>query len=276
MPQPNSPELYINLEESIRASNSSFLKKLPRFSIRILKWIIRQDKLNKTLTKFGHLEGLAFLEAMLKEMNVTVEIHGKENLPENGRCFFAANHPFGILDGLILTHIVASKYGNLTAIANDAFMLIPQLKPFITEVNVYGSSSKERIRVLNEMYASDLPITHFPAGEVSRIYNNDIQDARWQKSFIKKAIENKRDIVPIRFAGKNSNLFYTIFKMRRTIGLDMNIELVLLPREFFRMHDKTIHVYIGKPISYQHFTAEHSHEEWAQGIRAEVYDLSAA
>jgi putative hemolysin len=275
MPQPNSPHLYINLEESIRASNSSFLKKLPRFSIRILKWIIRQDKLNKTLTKFGHLEGLAFLDAMLTEMNLTINIHGKENLPENGRCFFAANHPFGILDGLILTHTVASAYGNLTAIANDAFMLIPQLRPFITEVNVYGSSSKDRIRALNEMYASDLPITHFPAGEVSRVYNNKVQDAPWQKSFIKKAIENQRDIVPIFFEGKNSRLFYTIFKLRTALGIGTNIELMLLPREFFRKRNQTINVYIGKPISYTQFTAEHAHEEWAQGVRAEVYDLAS-
>ncbi len=276
MPQHQSSELYINLEKSIRESNSAFLKKLPTFAIGMLQWVIKQDKLNDTLRKFGDLEGLAFLEAMLKEMNLTIEIHGKENLPENGRCFFAANHPFGILDGLVLTHTVASKYGNLTAIANDAFMLIPQLRPFITEVNVYGKSSKDRVRVLNEMYASNLPITHFPAGEVSRVYNNDIQDAPWQKSFIKKAIQHKRDIVPIYFAGKNSHLFYNIFKLRKTFGLDMNIELMLLPREFFKMNNRTIKLYIGKPISFKHFTEEHSHDEWAQGVRAEVYDLSAA
>lgn len=266
--------MYVNLEKSLRESNSGFLKKLPGAAVSLLKWIIDQKKLNETLNKFGHLEGLAFLDAMLAEMNLTIEITGKENLPENGRCFFAANHPFGILDGLILTHTIATKYGNLTAIANDAFMLIPQLKPFITEVNVYGTSSKDRIRALNQMYASDLPITHFPAGEVSRVYNKDIQDAPWQKSFIKKSIEHQRDIVPIYFEGKNSKLFYSIFKLRRAIGLDMNIELMLLPREFFKKRNKTIQVHIGKPISYKHFTSEHSHEEWAQGVRAEVYELA--
>ena len=272
----NAPPLYIDLDKNIQESNSALLKGMPKPLIRLLKNIILQDKLNATLHKYRNDVGLDFLNKMIEELNLKLEISGLENLPENGRCFFTANHPFGILDGLILTHTVASKYGNLTAIANDAFMLIPQLRPFITEVNVYGSSSKDRIRALNEMYGSELPITHFPAGEVSRVYNNDIQDAPWQKSFIKKAVQHKRDIVPIHFSGKNSKLFYRIFKLRRTMGIDMNIELMLLPREFFKMRNKTIHVHIGKPISYQRFSSEHSHEEWAQDVRAEVYELAHA
>ena len=96
-----------------------------------------------------------------------------------------------------------------------------------------------------------------------------------QKSFIKKAIEYQRDIVPIHFEGKNSNLFYNLFKMRRAIGLNMNIELMLLPREFFKMRNQTIQVHIGKPISYKQFTAVHSHKEWAQDLRQTVYQLAA-
>jgi putative hemolysin len=267
-------ELFIDLDKNIQESNSAFLKKLPGFVKRTLKRIVRQDELNTILTKYKNDIGLDFLNSMIADFELNLVISGKENLPENGRCFFAANHPFGILDGLILTHTVASKYGSLTAIANDAFMLIPQLRPFITEVNVYGSSSKERIRTLNAMYASELPITHFPAGEVSRVYHNKIQDAPWQKSFIKKSIEYQRDIVPIHFEGGNSSLFYRIFKIRRALGLGMNIELMLLPREFFRMRNRTIRVHIGKPISYKTFTTDRTHDEWAQAVRAEVYNLA--
>jgi putative hemolysin len=274
MKQQTGNEQYVDLEKSIRESDSKLLKKLPRFVINRLKKVIHQEELNVLLTKNNNVSGLAFLSAVIKDMNLTVEVYGKENLPENGRCFFAANHPFGILDGLLLTHTVASAYGQLTAIANDAFMLIPQLRPFITEVNVYGSSGKERIRVLNKMYASELPITHFPAGEVSRVYNHQIQDAPWQKSFIKKAIENQRNIVPIYFEGVNSKLFYTIFKMRRALGIDLNLELILLPREFFKKRNQTIKVHIGKPVAHTMFTPERTHEAWAQYVRATVYALA--
>lgn len=123
------------------------------------------------------------------------------------------------------------------------------------------------------MYASDLPITHFPAGEVSRVYQGVVQDAPWQKSFIKKAVEHKRDIVPLYFEGENSRLFYNIFKIRRALGIKLNLELMLLPREFFRKRNATIRLHIGKPIPYTRFTSQHNHEEWAQVVRAEVYAL---
>ena len=266
--------LFIDLEKNIRETNSTLLKRLPKFVVNALKRIVCQDELNNVLTKYKDDVGLDFLNSMLDDFKLDLRVTGKENLPENGRCFFAANHPFGILDGMLLTHTVASKYGRLTAIANDAFMLIPHLAPFITEVNVYGRSSKERITALNEVYASDLPITHFPAGEVSRVYNGLVQDAPWQKSFIKKAIEHKRDIVPLHFEGGNSRLFYRIFKMRRALGLKMNLELMLLPREFFKKRNATIHVHIGEPIPYTRFNSKHTHEEWAQVVRAEVYALN--
>lgn len=266
--------LFIDLDKNIRESDSALLKRLPKFIVKTLKRIVCQDELNNVLTKYKDDVGLDFLNSMLDDFKLDLRVTGKENLPENGRCFFAANHPFGILDGMLLTHTVATKYGKLSAIANDAFMLIPHLKPFITEVNVYGKSSKERIAVLNDLYASDLPITHFPAGEVSRVYHGKIQDAPWQKSFIKKAIEHKRDIVPLHFEGENSRLFYRIFKIRRALGLKMNLELMLLPREFFKKRNETIRLHIGKPIPYTRFTKDRSHEEWAQILRSEVYALT--
>ena len=266
--------LYVDLEKNIRASNSALLKRLPGFVVRLLKWVIAQDELNAILNRHSNVEGLAFLQAVLADMNVTVELTGKQNLPLNGRCFFAANHPFGILDGLILTHTVSSAYGKITAIANDAFMLIPQLRPFITEVNVYGSSGKDRIQALNDVYASELPITHFPAGEVSRVYYRKIQDAPWQKSFIKKAIAHQRNIVPIYFEGKNSRLFYAIYRLRKFFGIKINLELALLPREFFRKRNQTVRVYIGEPISYRVFTAQLTHAQWATAVRAKTYALA--
>ena len=265
---------YIDLDKNIAESNSAFLKKLPKFIVKRLKKIICQQKLNDILNKYAAFEGLAFLEKIIEDFQLNLEISGKENLPENGRCFFAANHPFGILDGLILTHTVSSKYGKITAIANDAFMLLPHLRPIITEINVYGSSSKKRISALNKMYASELPITHFPAGEVSRVYEGKIQDTNWQKSFIRKAIEHNRSIVPIRFEGGNSNLFYQVYKLRKALGIGMNLELALLPREFFKKRKATIKMHIGKPIIPEQLTKTKSHDQWAQNIRAEVYSMA--
>ena len=153
-------------------------------------------------------------------------------------------------------------------------MLIPQLHPFIAAVNVFEGSSKEYLKALDETYYTEVPITHFPAGEVSRLYKGKVQDTKWQKSFITKSISSNRDIVPIYFHGRNSNLFYTIFLLRRLFGINVNLELILLPSEFFKKRNKTIKVKIGKPIPYQTFDKSLSHWDWAQNVRKRLYSLS--
>jgi putative hemolysin len=264
---------YIDIAKIIDESNSEFLKKLPEFIVKWIAKIIKQDELNHILGKYSDYTGVNFLTKMIDEFKLNLEIEGKENLPVNGKCFFAANHPFGVIDGLILTHTVSQKYGSLKAIANDAFMFVPQLRPLIAAVNVYGHSSKEYVKALDNTYNMEIPITHFPAGIVSRRYNGKVQDPAWQKSFIKKAISSKRDIVPFYFYGRNSRLFYMLFSTRQWLGIKMNIELLLLPREMFNKRNTTIKVKIGKPLPYQMFDKSLNLLEWAQKIRTHVYDL---
>ncbi|MBI9052799.1 MAG: glycerol acyltransferase [Bacteroidales bacterium] len=273
MESPNIDIKYIDIAKIIKDSNSSILKKLPRLVIKWVAKIIKQDEMNRILNKYSEHTGVSFLPQIIKEFNLTLQIEGTENLPDSGKCFFAANHPFGVIDGLIITHIVSSKYGILKAIGNDAFMFLPQLRPLIAAVNVYGQSSKEYVKALDAVYNSDIPITHFPAGEVSRKYNGKIQDNKWQKSFITKSISSERDIVPLHFFGRNSRLFYFINRMRQIFGIKINIELLLLPREMFRKRNETIRVVIGKPISHKTFTEKSTHAEWAQKVRSQVYNL---
>jgi putative hemolysin len=219
------------------------------------------------------IKGVAFTDRMVEELNLKLDIEGVENLPENGRCFFVANHLYGILDGLILANIVGNKYGRFMAITNDAFNLIPQLDEMVTSVNVYGKSAKKHVVELDKIYKSDVPINHFPAGEVSRKYNGKVEDKEWHKSFISKAISEKRDIVPIFFHGGNSKLFYLIHSLRKKIKIDANIELILLPSEMFKKRNKTIKVTIGKPISYQMLESNSSHNDLAKLVRKHLYTL---
>ncbi len=264
---------YIDVAKSIKESDSKFLTKLPYFVVRLISKIVREKEINEILNKYSDNIGGDFLQNILEEFNITLEIEGLENLPNNEKCFFASNHPFGILDGLILTSIVNHKYGHLKAIANDAFDFIPQLKPFIISVNVYGQSSKGHVTVLENTYQSNIPITHFPAGAVSRITAGKIQDEVWQKSFVKKAIQHKRDIVPFFIHGKNSNLFYSVYRIRKWLGIDQNIELILLPSEMFKKRNKTIKVNIGMPIPHSSLDKTATNTEWAQKIRNQVYQL---
>ncbi|MBE9469098.1 MAG: 1-acyl-sn-glycerol-3-phosphate acyltransferase [Bacteroidetes bacterium] len=262
----------IDISQIFKNSNSKFLKNLPNYAVRIIAKIIKQEEINQFIKKYPDVYGVDLLPKIVEEFNLKFTIEGEENLPDKGKCFFVANHPFGMIDGLILTSIVGKKYGDLKAIGNDAWLFVPNLRPIIASVNVFGKNSRKEIMELEKIYASDIPITHFPYGLVSRIYKFKIQDKFWTKSFIKKAILNKRDIVPIRFYGKNSNLFYAIYLFRQIFRIKANIELALLPREFFRKRGKTIKVKISKPVQHKELSNSLSHWDWAQKIRAIVYN----
>jgi putative hemolysin len=264
---------YLDLEDVIKKSKFRLLKRLPKFIVRLIIKIVKQEEINLILTNHSSDIGVDFLNSMIKEFNLTLEIEGKENLPENGRCFFVANHPFGIIDGLVLTHTISEKYGTLKAIGNDAFMYIPHLRPLIAAVNSFGQNSKDYINALEEVFDSETPITHFPAGEVSRVYSWKVQDCKWQKSMITKAISKKRDIVPIHFYGRNSRLFYSIGIIRMMLWIKLNFELMLLPSEMLKKQNQTIRVRIGKPIPYQKFDSSLSHWDWAQRVRKHVYNI---
>ncbi|MBP8781902.1 MAG: hypothetical protein KBH03_04580 [Paludibacteraceae bacterium] len=126
---------------------------------------------------------------------------------------------------------------------------------------------------LENLFESDSPITHFPAGVVSRIRNGKIEDKDWQKSFIKQSVKYNRPIVPFHFTGRNSYLFYIIYLIRSFLGIKLNIELMLLPYEIFNKKGKTIHVKIGKPIMPETFDNSKTSAEWAQYVKQQVYSL---
>ena len=193
---------YINIHRLIKASDSKLLKRLPNFIIYLIKLIIRQNEINRILSVYANFEGVDFLSKIIKELNIKVEIEGIENLPENGKCFFVANHPFGFVDGLILTSTVANKYGDFKAIGNNVFMLIPHLKGNIAAVNVFGANPRDYVIELERVFNSDIPITHFPAGLVSRIQKGKVEDSDWQKGFI-KAVAYQRNVVPFYFYWRN-------------------------------------------------------------------------
>lgn len=263
----------INVEAQIKKSNSALLKRLPHLIIKALAKITYQDEINRILMKYEEAVGVPFLPKILEELNIRVEIEGLENLPESGKCFFVANHPFGIADGLVLTYTIASKYGDFRAIGNEVFVLIPQLRPVIAAVNVFGTNPKEYLQSLDKVFNSEIPITHFPAGKVSRIRSWKVRDSKWHKSFVSKSVSCKRDVVPLYFYGQNSNLFYAVFIIRKVLGIKANLELALLPHELFNKRNKTIRVKIGKPISHQTFDKSKSHQEWADYMQNLVYGL---
>jgi len=266
-------EKAIDIEKAIRSGNNNLLRSLPGFIIRFLKKIIHEDEINAIINRSRHLDGIPFLMDVLDNMNVKVEIRGGENVPSSGRFIFAANHPVGGVDAMAIFSAIYKYYPSVVSPANLLLNNIPNLRPLVFGVDVFGKASKETALKLDELYESDTQIMIFPAGEVSRKNKGNISDIAWQKSFITKAARHRRDVIPVHISGRNSGLFYIIANLRKKVGIKMYIETLLLPREMMKQKNSTTIITIGKPVPFQTFTPDKTPVEWAQNVKGIVYSL---
>lgn len=208
--------------------------KIPGPVVSLIEKIIHQDELNEILEVCYPKEGSDFADKVYEHLNLNIEVKGEENIPAGGRFVFASNHPLGGLDGIGLVKVLGARFGddNIRVLVNDMLMNVEPLRKVFLPVNKYGAQGREAAKVISEAYASDRQIVMFPAGLVSRLQpDGGIRDLEWQKSFVAKAIESGRLIIPVHFAGLNRRRFYRLAKWRRRMGIKFNIEQIFLPAE---------------------------------------------
>lgn len=249
----NTTPLNINLKKIIRTRVGGWKGKLiPGFLISALERLIHQDELNETLLATHPSEGTEFAERAYRHFNLTLETEGLDNIPDEGRFIFVCNHPLGGLDGIGLIKVLGGIYGDagIRFLVNDMLMNVEPLRPVFLPINKYGAQGREAARAIADAYKSDVQIIIFPAGLVSRLHaDGNIRDLAWQKSFVSKAIEYGRDVIPVYFDGLNRKRFYNIARWRKRLGLKVNIEQALLPGEVCAARNRTFRVTFGKPIT---------------------------
>lgn len=271
----NTPILQLDVENIIKSKTPKWGKRIPRFIFKTIERLVCQDRLNHLLKSRYHSKGCDFAKDMLDDMGVKVIMHGEENIPADGKFIFASNHPLGGLDGMALVHLFGEKFNRkVRFIVNDILMNVKPLATVFVPINKHGNQGQDNINILNKTFESDNQVLIFPAGLCSRRQEKGaIKDLEWKKTVITKAIEHKRDIVPVYFDGKNSDFFYNLAYYRKKFGIKANIEMILLPKEMFKNNNKTFNVYVGKPIPWQTFDKSRSHKAWAGVLKDKVYEL---
>ncbi|GHT30846.1 glycerol acyltransferase [Bacteroidia bacterium] len=264
----------IDIKEVLRKKAPTLARKLPAFVVNYLIRIAHQDEINDILDRYHDKDGVDFMTELIDYFDLNLMLRGEENLPERGRYIFASNHPLGGLDGICLASILGNHYqGKVRVPVNDILLFIPNLRSIFIPVNKHGRQARETAVVTEEAYASDNQIVTFPAGLCSRIRGGKIIDLDWKKSFIQKAVEYKRSIVPVYFNGRNSKFFYRLANLRKSLGIKANIEMLYLVDELFKSKHSTYTITFGKPVSWTTFERSRSRLEWVEWMRQKTYDL---
>ena len=274
------------LQFDIRAILRSKAPKahVPEFVIRHLKRITHVQEMNAFLREHPDLKNYDFIRTVVSEhLGCTASIDGTEHIPTDGKpVIFVSNHPLGGLDGMIIAQMIhdsrVTGYGlrvtgerELKVIVNELLMYIEPINELWAPVNKVGRLTREQAAEMQRMWESETDVLTFPAGACSRLQRIDgrwqIADLEWQKNFVQRAREYKRDVVPIRFEGRNSWFFYILALVRKWLHIKLNIEMLYLVDEMYGARGKHFTVHVLPPIPYSTFDDSKTPKEWAQWVR---------
>ena len=96
----------IDIDKILRDKAGRKAKRIPRFFVSYLKHIVHQEEINTFLKSVTDKSGVDFLAACMDFLDAKLDVHGLENLPEDGLCTFVSNHPLGGQDGVALGYLL--------------------------------------------------------------------------------------------------------------------------------------------------------------------------
>lgn len=245
--------MKVDVKKILRDKAPRVSRWIPGFVKNYLRRIVHEDEVNYYLETFSHLPTIEFIRASLAHMGISYNAAGMDKLDPEGRYIFASNHPFGGVDGLMLADEVNGYFGDVRVVVNDLLMNLDPLKSIFVPVNKHGRQKGEYAAMFREAFASDIPIITFPAGLCSRRQSGVVADLPWRPNFIKQAVANKRDVVPVYFDGRLSNFFYRLSNLRKSLGVAANIEMLYLADEMFKQKGSHFEIKIGDPVPWQTF-----------------------
>ena len=176
-------------------------------------------------------------------------------VPSNGPLLVVANHPFGIIDGLILCALISKKRKDFKIMTHETLKLLPELESFILPVDFSNKNNNAKLLNLETAKkAKDHLINNgslivFPSGSVSVAQNlkSEAKDDEW-KNFPAKLIEQtKANVLPIYFDGKNGLLFHLFASKLNNQTLKYSSYI----HETRKKIGKEIIIYSGDTIMYE-------------------------
>lgn len=265
---------YIDIDRIFKEKNPGAYKWTPKFLINYIKRIVHEDDINRFENENHDKFEFDYLDQALNEVNAIISYTGLENIPKEGACIIASNHPLGGIDGMALIQIVGKVRRDVSFLVNDILTKLVNFGKLFVPVNKIGATSGQNLRRIDEVYANEGVTMIFPAGLVSRKIEGKVQDLKWNRSFIKKSIQYNQPIIPVLVNGQLSPFFYRLSNFRKFVGVKANIEMLYLANEMYKLNGKPIHFIFGKPIIPSVFNASKTPDQWAEYLRLYVYELA--
>lgn len=222
--------------------------------------------------------GRDFWQVMVDRYGLSLRVIGGAlyDIPRDGPLVVVSNHPYGILDGLMMGHILRQTRGDFRILANSVFRKAEELNRIVLPVSF--DQTKEAVALNLATRKTSLEylrqggaIGIFPGGTVSTAHRPLAQpmDPNWRSFTARMIAKSGATVVPIFFEGANSRLFQIASHMHQTLRLG------LLIKEFGARVDTSVGVVIGKPILHRNLAPRAKDaKSLMEFLRHKTYELS--
>jgi putative hemolysin len=222
--------------------------------------------------------GESFWESALEAARVRLDLDPARitAIPKTGPLVLIANHPYGILDGVIMCVLAQRARGDFRILINSALCREPRVMRYMLPVDFNETREAQRTTIQSKRDAElalskDIPIIIFPAGGIStaRGWFGPVEDLEW-KLFAAKMIQtSKATVLPVYFHGYNSALFQAVSQFSLTLRLS------LIMNECRRMIGSRVKVDVGAPVLYQALAHIEGRQALTDYLRALVYSTAS-
>ncbi|WP_108858702.1 lysophospholipid acyltransferase family protein [Ruegeria sp. Alg231-54] len=197
-------------------------------------------------------DGRDFWSVMVERYGLSLDVVGGSlsNIPRTGPLILIANHPYGILDGMMMGHILSETRGDFRILANHVFRKAEDLDNIVLPISF--EETKEAMKQNIETRKTALnylgnggAIGIFPGGTVStglKPFSHPM-DPGWRGFTARMVAKSEAAVVPVFFDGHTSRLFQIASHLHNTLRMG------LLIKEFKKRVDTPVKVVIGEPIS---------------------------
>jgi putative hemolysin len=249
--------MIFDLREQLK---SSFKKRLYGLVAPLVDRALAMKSLRETYEKARgryaeHPQGPtihAWSDSVLTTMGqeYRAELPTNFQMPAKGPLVIVSNHPFGLVDPLVLAHFVSIHRPDLRLMTNLMLGSVDELEPHVIKVNTKtGKDSrrenfaplKEAMRFLREGGA----LAIFPSGDVAHYRpGRGIQESPWSSHVGGLVRRTQATVLPVFFPGHNGLIFQAAGLVHKSLRTG------LMMREFLgRKHAPTI-MRVGQPIPF--------------------------
>lgn len=176
-----------------------------------------------------------FVHDLLASLRIRWQLDACIPLPTDGPLIVAANHPLGLVDGLVLLDYMYEARNDVRLLANRQLAELPVIGSIVVPVTPRSMQVSNEARGPLESANAHLKqggsLLAFPAGAVARQRQDGIPaDGNWRTGVARLAALNRCPVLPTAVLAQNSPIFYALGKLSQSAADSLLIREALACR----------------------------------------------